>query len=306
MKKINRSNANAAPTAVAAPPVAPQPAPQPAPQVVTATVVATPAAPAYVVAAPAAAPALPAVPFANSGLGAYTRTEETPIQTAGSPHVQFYEQRAGNAAKLLQAFGPLQTGTPIVVRGEDAVKLGSAGLIVLEELRHWVQLDSADFKPTATSLTAKPGFKENILTLLLVVPDRDGKIDDNLAPATATVTTFRGPKGTFVKQFLGAVDAASRPEWARQSDYHAKLIEAGVPPRFRVVGTPVLKGRTASSGFAYVECGAQVSPVSPMQVEKLSTWWASEECQADLADAKATYDRLAALIREQAAETAGK
>ena len=303
MKKLNR-NANAGTAAVATPPApAPQPqpvapAPAPAPQPVQATLM--PAAPA-----PQAAPtpSLPATLFAgaaSTGIGAYTRTEETPITTSGPPYVQFYEQRAGNAGKLLAAFGPLTAGTPIVVQGDNYVKLGTAGLIVLDELRHYVLLDSSDFKPSAYSLTQKAGYKENILALVLVVPDRDGNLDDALAPATATVTTFRGPKGSFVKQFLGAVDEASHADWARKSEYHAKLIQAGVPPRFRVVGTPILKGRTGQSGFSYVECHAQTAPVSPQQVARLSAWWESAECQADLAAAKETFDRLASQIRSEA------
>lgn len=307
MRKLNR-NATAtatAPTPPATPPTTP--APTPPPQVVKAEVVveSVPASQVYAPAAPAPSKgaALPAVPFAGSQIGAYKRTEETPLAASGVPYIQFYEQRAGNASQMIQRFGALQTGTPIVVEGDNAVLLGSAGLVILDEFRHWVQLDTSDFKPIAVSLTNRPGYKENILTLALVVPDRDGKLDENLAPAYATVTTFRGPKGTFVKQVMSAVDDASRAEWAKRNDYHAKLVEAGVPPRFRVVGTPVLKGRTASSGFAYVECQAAVAPISPMQVEKLAGWWNNEECQAQLQGCTETFARIAASLREQAAES---
>ena len=302
MRKLNR---NATATATAPTPPAPTPAPTPPPQAVKAEVVVDPTPTVYAPAAPAPSKgaALPAVPFAGSQIGAYKRTEETPLAASGVPYIQFYEQRAGNASQMIQRFGALQTGTPIVVEGDNAVLLGSAGLVILDEFRHWVQLDASDFKPTAVSLTNRPGFKENILTLALVVPDRDGKLDENLAPAYATVTTFRGPKASFVKQFLSAVDDASRAEWAKRNDYHAKLVEAGVPPRFRVVGTPVLKGRTASSGFAYVECQAAVAPISPMQVGKLAGWWNSEECQAQLQGCTETFARISASLREQAGES---
>jgi hypothetical protein len=295
MRRITNPNAAAAPT-----PAAPTPAPAAQP---VAAVLEPPA------------PALPAqlVPPELAAIGAFTGRTEGVRQVGGGSgnYLAFYRANAKKAQDVTKALGgSVGDGTPYLViaggEGEDGAILPFVphSFTILREFAYNVKLGPGpDFEAVGASLKPRDGYKEQLLTVMLVLPSAQGQIDPRLAPATVCVTTWRSTKTAGARGLIDAIEATTKPEWLKKDPLHGSLVQGGLPPRFRVAGTLKIERHTARSGFAYETAEAVVSTVSMAQVQAIGQWLANAECQAELKAAEQTFDRLVAEVRELAGKT---
>ena len=220
----------------------------------------------------------------------------------GLPYVLFYSDRSPeHGRKIVLKFPNVQDGDPFIPYGDTYVPVIDAAFITLADFPYWCKLDGK-FQKTAVRLTS-PGrqgkevpeadkWKAQVLSQLLVIPDANGKIDERLAPASLTLTTFRTVKCDFPKALLAAQEATLKPEWVTQNPMHGVMIQSGIPPKFRVCASMRrAPGTSRGSGNSFVAMDAVVSTLTVPQIDAvLNQWFQSPEGQAEIKATQEAFD----------------
>lgn len=275
---------------------------------------------------PAGAPS-PALPAFGSlpnlaavgGLSTQVAPAMRDMGAGGLPYVLFYSDRSPeHGRKIVSKFPNVQDGDPFIPYGNDYIPVIDCAFVTIgDDFPYWCKLDG-QFNKTAVRLTnpgrqgkdvaEKDKWKAQVLSQLLVIPNAEGKIDERLAPASLTLTTFRTVKCDFPKALLAAQEETVKPEWvAKNPTLHGAMIQGGIPPKFRVCATMRrAPGVSRGSGNSFVALDAVVASLSVPQIEAvLNQWYPSPEGQAEI---KATREQFDAEVRSLTAfaERTGK
>lgn len=237
--------------------------------------------------------------------GGFTRAASLAPTRGGSggAYLGFHSNRSSVAGDVLQALGRVPEGTPYLCKGGEFYNAGDWAFLSLAEFPFWCTLGN-DFHPDLVRLT-DPGFgaaapngdkwKAQVLAILLHLPGQE-PLPKALAPAVASLTTFRATKVDAIRGHVDAVERSQAPEWAKQ---HGETV-ASAPPRFRVTSRLLVESRTARSGYSYQLAKSAASAISVAQVEAVGLWAGNAAAQEDVDALQRTFDAEVAKLQEKA------
>lgn len=261
------------------------------------TLVAQDAAPAPLANSPFAEGSLA---LSMGGLGEVP--EELAKPSTSLPWLGFFSRKSDRADEITAALGVVDEGTPYVAM-PDGSYINAAGLLflTLSELAYWARLEQGTWKTYDVQFHAPEKWgsdqKENILSVVLLLPSDAAALPPEVGPILATVTTWRSTKTPAVKQHLAAVARSETPAWAKLGSNGS--IAASVPPRYRIASELRVEATTAQSGFTYHKARAIPRTVGVTQLDALGVWSRSQEAQDALAEAVAEFDARKAELEDK-------
>lgn len=211
----------------------------------------------------------------------------------GTPYVMFFDKKSEQSTKIVQAIPSVAAGDPILVVGGEYELVKSVPYVLLDEFQFWVVTDESTYKPTAYRLdqpAAKGDWKEQLLCLMLLLTEQP----------ILTLTTLRTTKCPIAKTLKKAIDKAETPEAIKADPMLGALVQAGAPPRFRVVGNFVMTPKSGQR--AYVLGDSRCTTAQPQQCVAIGNWFASPEGQDEHKLLRAAFDEQVADVRKKAAK----
>lgn len=234
----------------------------------------------------------------------------------GLPYVGFYTGRGSRAADISRALGNCSYGTPYVRAEGQYYPWRHCGFTLLGVHQYWAASDQR-YQPVA-AWDRDPGkrqygarwISETVSCVLVVVPF-GGPLPEDLAPALATLSTFRGAQCRGVLKHHAEVvrvngDSPDAAKWQREN---GAIVSALLPP-FRVVSkldpqTGTIKhGERAGDPYLRVE-SSQHLPDAQV-IAALGEWYQAPECAEELQRVLEEFARRKAEIEKLIAATAAK
>ena len=183
-----------------------------------------------------------------------------------SPYVQFAHPQSKNYAQMTAALRGITTGTPVLVNGNEFIKLDPFQFIALDQAYYqcFARYDGTGeivgtLEPVGRCPKGSPGasWSETITAVILLV------VGNDIMPARCR---FKGPKVPGIRGAINAIEEQCKAsDFAQRGKDQAKLAKSGTPEWAWLIHTGTVtekKGQESNMAYHELQSSFTLTPAS--------------------------------------------